>query len=244
MTQPTLPPHCPDESLHDWIDDRLDAAAREAVTRHCATCPACADRAAALRRVVAAARAAPPAIAPPDPAALERAILAAVAAQRRPAAHAAPRAPIATRRRRAIAWRLAAGIALVATTAAVTARLVRRDAPAVAATAGTPRDARPPAATPVRDAMRTPVDVAALRIETDHTLAALRAAAAAGDQVLAAETLRVLERSLATIDAAIAEADAALARDPGNAALAALLARTYERKRELVLRGAMLGSRS
>ncbi|MDF1505826.1 hypothetical protein, partial [Roseisolibacter sp. H3M3-2] len=88
------------------------------------------------------------------------------------------------------------------------------------------------------------VDRAGLRVETDHTLVALLAGAAAGDRLLAAETLRVLERALATVDAAIAEAEAALARDPGNAALSDLLARTYERKQALVRRGALLGSRS
>jgi hypothetical protein len=87
-------------------------------------------------------------------------------------------------------------------------------------------------------------EVAELREETDVTLSALRAAVAGGDRVLAAETLRVLERSLTTIDAAIVEAESALARDPGNSALAELIARTYERKRELVRRGAVLGSRS
>jgi len=231
MTPPMSSPHCSDEALNDWIDGRLDAAARAAVTRHCATCDSCAGRAAALRRVVAAARQAPSEIAPPDPAALERAIAAAIAAPRHAEVRALPRPS----RVRAIAWRLAAGIALVATTAAVTARLVRRDAPTVAVA---------PAPVPARDDARLAANVASLRIETDNTLAALRAAAGAGDRVLAAETLRVLERSLATVDTAIAEAHAALARDPGNAALSELLTRTYERKRELVRRGALLGSRS
>src|SRR5687768_4503252 len=103
MTPPTLPtPHCSDHALNDWIDGRLDAAAREDVTRHCAACAVCAGRAAALRRVVAAARRAPAELAPPDPDALERAIAAAISAPiaapiatpiatpRRPAVHALP----------------------------------------------------------------------------------------------------------------------------------------------------------
>ncbi|MGZ8378646.1 MAG: hypothetical protein ACXW61_11280 [Gemmatirosa sp.] len=256
MTHPTLSPHCSDEALNDWIDGRLDAAARESAARHCATCAACADRLAALRRVVAAAQSAPASIAPPDAAALERAITAAIAdrAHRAAPAAAATRSPTphAPARRSfgsmPTAWRIAAGIAVVATTAGltavVTARLVR-DAPTVPPTVpATVATAQPASRETPPDAARLAANVASLRIETDHTLDALRTAATAGDRVLAAETLRVLEQSLRTIDAAIAEADAALARDPNNAALAALLAGTYERKRELVRRGALLGSRS
>ena len=248
MTPPISSAHCSDDALGDWIDGRLDADAREAVARHCATCTACAGRAAALRRVVDAARRAPAVLLPPDPDALERAITAAIRARSaRPTLHVAshtesrvpPKRAMATVWRSA-ALRIAAVLALMAMTAAITARLVRRAPPPDVAVTHAPHAAREETPAPVRPA----ADVAALRVETDRTLAVLRAAAATGDRVLAAETLRALERSLATIDAAIAEADAALARDPGNAALAELLSRTYARKRELVRRGASLGSRS
>jgi hypothetical protein len=250
MTQPT--PHCADAALNDWLDDRLDAAGRDAVSRHCATCATCAGRLADLRRVLEAARAAPPAIEPPDPGALERAVAAAIAAGPRPlalpalpAAPAAPaRPPAWSRRRRPAGWRVAAAVGAAAAIAATAAAFAWRGADRAAPPVAVAPPAPPAPSVPVLPAADPAVDVGALRVETDQTLAALRAAAAAGDRVLAAETLRVLERSLATIDAAIAEADAALARDPNNAALAALLSRTYERKQELVRRGALLGSRS
>jgi hypothetical protein len=284
-TPPPPPPPCPDEgALHDWLDGRLDAAARDAVARHVDACATCAAESAALRRVRDVARAAPAAILPPDPDALERAIMEAVAARAATAATAGgtPRATPATaaaatpvttaappaeppgappawsRRPRARRWGTAALLGAVAATAVVTAsltaRLVGRGAPAptvAGAPAVTPAPRTAPPVAPSAASPVTPpvvpaahIDLDALRLETDHTLAALRAAAAAGDQVLAAETLRVLERALATVDTAIAEAEGALARDPGNAALAELLARTYERKQSLVRRGALLGSRS
>jgi hypothetical protein len=228
------------------------------VRRHCAACAECTAQADALRAVVAAARSAPDSILPPDVDAMERAIVARLAASA-PAAvdaparvlslHATAAAPPMARpaRRRPASRRtallIAAGLALMAASSLVTARLVRRDAAPALARAPEPR---PP--TPVQPAVARPAvsatEVAELREETDVTLSVLRAAVAGGDRVLAAETLRVLERSLATIDAAIAEAESALARDPGNGALAELIARTYERKRELVRRGAVLGSRS
>ena len=252
--------HCSDEELNDWIDGRLDASTRQRVARHCAACAYCVAQADALRAVVSAARSAPESILPPDVDALERAIVARLGARAQAPAeprarvlalHAEPMTPdvtpaatsIARPARRRTALLIAAGLALVAASSLVTARLVQREAAPTVARA--PQSPVPPPSLPaiVRPAV-SPTEVAALREETDLTLAALRAAAAAGDRVLAAETLRVLERSLTTIDAAIAEAEAALARDPGNAALAGLLARTYERKRELVRRGAVLGSRS
>lgn len=61
---------------------------------------------------------------------------------------------------------------------------------------------------------------------------------------LSPATVRVLEQSLAAIDAAIAEARAALAADPANSALAELLAVQYEHKLELLQRVARLSSTS
>lgn len=57
-------------------------------------------------------------------------------------------------------------------------------------------------------------------------------------------TVRVLERSLAVIDTAIAEARAALAADPGNEAIAAILAGQYEQKVFLLQRATKLSSSS
>ncbi len=250
MTSDQTTAHCSDEELNDWIDWRLDGSARERVARHCAGCADCSAQADALRALLAAARSAPESIQPPDVDAMERAIVARLAGApssvdvpaRVLALHPTPAAASTVRpARRRTAALIAAGLALMAASSLVTARLVRHDATPAIARAPESRVAPLPMPT-VRPAAST--EVTQLRMETDRTLSALRAAAAAGDRVLAAETLRVLERSLSTIDAAIEEAESALAHDPGNVALAELLSRTYERKRELVRRGAVLGSRS
>lgn len=59
-----------------------------------------------------------------------------------------------------------------------------------------------------------------------------------GKDVLDPETVRILEENLRTIDAAIAEAQAALAQDPGSRVLGRFLAENLRRKIELLRRAA------
>ena len=58
------------------------------------------------------------------------------------------------------------------------------------------------------------------------------------------ETIRTVDRSLAVIDSAIAEARAALIADPSNATLIDLLSATYQRKLDLLRRTSELSSRT
>jgi hypothetical protein len=58
----------------------------------------------------------------------------------------------------------------------------------------------------------------------------------AGRATLRPETMRVIEENLRTIDAAIAQADSALRRDPGSAYLNQYLAETMQRKLKLLRR--------
>jgi len=76
------------------------------------------------------------------------------------------------------------------------------------------------------------------------TLSELREALNAQRSTLAPTTVRIVERSLATIDTAIAEARAALASDPANQALVEILSAHYERKVELLQRATELSSSS
>ena len=61
---------------------------------------------------------------------------------------------------------------------------------------------------------------------------------------LAPSTVATVERSLRIADYAIAEARAALERDPSNAVLAALFASNYERKIDVLRRAAELAPRT
>jgi hypothetical protein len=58
------------------------------------------------------------------------------------------------------------------------------------------------------------------------------------------ETIRTVDRSLAVIDSAIAEARGALVADPGNATLIDLLSASYQRKLDLLRRTSELSSRT
>lgn len=80
--------------------------------------------------------------------------------------------------------------------------------------------------------------------EYDEAVAELRAVLAQGRSQLDSTTVTVLERSLASIDRAIAEAEQALAADPGNAYLSGHLAHTRLRKLDLLHRAATLAARS
>ncbi len=61
---------------------------------------------------------------------------------------------------------------------------------------------------------------------------------------LAPSTVATVERSLRVADSAIAEARAALARDPGNRTIAAIFASNYERKIDLLRRASELAPRT
>jgi hypothetical protein len=76
------------------------------------------------------------------------------------------------------------------------------------------------------------------------TLAELRRTLDTQRASLSPATVRVLERSLATIDTAIAEAREALASDPANEVLVKILSANYERKVELLQRATELSSSS
>ena len=85
-----------------------------------------------------------------------------------------------------------------------------------------------------------------LAIEQNYvgTVDELRRTLDAQRATLSPATVRVLERSLATIDTAIAEARQALAADPANQILIKILSANYERKVELLKRATELPSSS
>jgi hypothetical protein len=74
------------------------------------------------------------------------------------------------------------------------------------------------------------------------TIRELRATLDAQRPTLAPSTIRTVEHSLSVIDAAIAEARAALAADPANQALVDMLASRYERQVDLLQRATELSS--
>ena len=93
---------------------------------------------------------------------------------------------------------------------------------------------------PVAGASDTPVHVAAVDQSYQSSIAELRGTLEQQRGSLSPATIRVLERSLAVIDTAIAEARQALAADPANPALADILSAQYEHKVGLLQRATKL----
>lgn len=122
----------------------------------------------------------------------------------------------------------AAALLLIAGSSAVTAVLLRETAP--------------PAITVDSDGGSAAVTWQVAERGYLTSVLDLRAQLAAHAEKLAPTTIAAIERSLATIDVAIAEAREALLRDPANAALPELLASNYRQKIELLRRATQLAS--
>lgn len=215
------------EQLNDFADARLDNGARHAAMAHLAACDECEAALATLSATTRAARELPSWIEPP----------AEVWASVRESIERQKVAPIT---RSSPAWwatprRLAVAAAvLVLASSGVTALVMQR--------AGAPPDSdivRAPVA-----GMMLPVGWQAAERGYLASVGELHALLQEQRGTLAPATIASVERSLATIDMAIAEARAALLTDPANAALADLLASNYRQKVELLRRATQLDPRS
>jgi hypothetical protein len=139
------------------------------------------------------------------------------------AGHAPARLPW---RRLAIAASL-----LVAATAGVTYSIARHNAATEIASSDTSAVNAPLAGAPVQ-----PVSLQSAEQTFDHEIGAMRTIVDARRKELDPATVRVLEKNLKLIDAAIAESKAALAKDPASAFLLDRLTHAYDTKLQL-LRG-------
>ncbi len=203
--------------LDDHIDGTLSPDLAAAVAAHLEACAACRRADAETRAVLAAAAELPPAIEPardlwPDIAARLGATVIPLAT-----------ADSAARRRR---WAslAAAAVLLVAATAVLTARWVGHSVSPTAA----PASAAVPA--------RLDADAALASALGDYRRAAgaLRAALEQQRAGMSPAELRVVDDNLAVVDAAIGELTRAVAAQPGNRALTALLASIYQTQIELL----------
>lgn len=217
------------------VEERLDAYAegllptreRQEVERHLARCAACRDDLAFLRSLAQEIEDLPRSIEPPhdlwpDVAPRVRASRDAI-----PASGHLRRHPTASVRLRlpATAGALAAAIALVVISSAVTFMLVRQAGPPARLATGS-----------------TASSVPRVAVHYQAALEDLTAALNARRAELDPELVRVLEENLLLIEEAIREARAALALDPGNPLLTRMLETTYATKLDLLRRAARVGS--
>lgn len=216
--------HLDDQRLSDFVDESLDAATRRDADEHVASCDACFARVQRWRAMVAQAAALPDAMSPPaDEWSRVRARIESGTVR------VLSTAPWWTRR----GALLAAGLALVMVSSAVTAILVSgsgegsvpRSTATAASTALVPR-------------------LAALEHDYATVTRDLERALAERKHTLTPETMAVVERSLRTIDAAIAEARDALARDPSSETVARLFVAGHDQKVELLRYAMRLATQS
>ena len=213
--------HPPFEDLSSLVDDDYPADAAAAVERHVAACEVCRIEVARLRTLLDRIAALPRVVEPPASA------WGAVRGRLRAAAPASRRGHWARQ------WGLlaAAGLVLVAGSSALTVLALRARGPTVAPSA-------------VQSAPTPSLAVLAVERSYEDVLDELTATLHSQRASLAPATVETVERTLRIIDDAIAEARAALAADPRNAALVDILAATYEQKVQLLRRASELPART
>jgi hypothetical protein len=216
--------HPNEAQLNELVDGTLPPDDRERVERHVAECVPCTATVRRIEALVGRARSLPREVPPPPEA---------WATVREAIRGSDPIGARAPQRRK---WwpMLAAAAALVL--ASVVGTLWLTNGPAA-----------PPATRSTTTPSPTPASLAAFApVEARYVLAvsALRESLDERREQLDPATVETVERSLATIDAAIAEARVALANDPANATLTRLLASSYEQKVTLLRRASELPPRS
>ena len=200
--------------LSEYLDETLPPAERHALAAHLSGCVECTATLAELRRVVAQAQALedrPP-----------RADLWPAIAKRIGAGQVVSLEPRRRRLSFTVPQLLAAGIALAVFSAGGAWLALHGRRPAGPVFVG--------------GTAAPPVWLSAMKPNYDRTVTELEGALDEGRRSgrLDSATVRVLERSLATIDTAIAQASRALAQDPGNLYLNHHLAETMRRKLDLL----------
>ena len=201
--------------LDAYLDRTLEGERRREMDDHLESCAACRAAVAEMRLVLAGAAALPKSIQPP------RSLWPDISNRLAHRGSARPARWMAWRRWAPLA---AAAVLLVTVTAVVTFRLSRPEEPGTApATSAHPQ-------------------IEGFAADREYVLAAedLERVLAEGRDNLSPATVVVLERNLALIDAAIAEARAALEADPANADLRALLWGAHRQKLDLLDRATRL----
>lgn len=251
------------DCLNDVADRRLTGDAATDAHVHLAGCAGCREAVESIRALGGRGRGLPAAIDPPE--ALWRDVAASIAAGgERRSSHAAPAtravagtattspassrgeaprgvAPHGSRSARALPsarWLAAAAVLLMAVSSGVTALFMRRGAESPSPSVAAGDRVAVPSVAPDGIAAALPAAFAATEAAYLDDVAELQATFVAQRATLAPATIAVVERSLAAIDAAIAEARTALLADPANQALAEMLSTTYRHKVELLRRAA------
>lgn len=200
------------ETLSAYGERELAGARFTRVDEHVAQCASCRNDLARVRRLVEAAGGLPRGVEPPDE--VWQGIRGRLERERRP-------------RRRWLVVGSLASLAVAAGLMFVVASTTLRPGRSEKVFAGA-------------SAAATPTTLVAVDRSYQGSITELRLTLEQQRRTLSPATIRVLERSLAVIDTAIAEARIALAADPANAALADILSAQYQHKVGLLQRATKL----
>ncbi|MBX9927602.1 MAG: zf-HC2 domain-containing protein [Gemmatimonadaceae bacterium] len=222
------------DALPDLLDDGLDMPTRAAAEAHAATCAECGPLLAELRAIRDDAAVLVPLTPERD---LWDGIAARIEAPVIPlgVTPVAAVAPMATRALRLSPRRLAAAAALLVAVSSSATWLVANRVERATITA---------APTVAAGSLAQPIAFAAGEAAYDTEITALRSILAERRTQLDSTTIAALEKNLAVIDQAIAEAKAALAADPSSAFLTQMLDRSLDAKLTLLRDAALLPSRT
>jgi anti-sigma factor ChrR (cupin superfamily) len=244
MTDPSE--HVAFETLNDYVDGRLDAETIALVDSHLVQCSECASELASLEDLLASTALLTRSVLPEDDLWTD---LKATIDSRKDAVLPAPLQPLPVQAKapgRSSSrwanrfWLAAAAVVLIVASSATTALVLRRGATRVAER--TQFDSSPL----VREIGPSPMLPGSFRVAEGQYVSAieeLRVAVDAQRSQLNPETVRTVDRSLAVVDSAIAEAREALLADPNNRTLVDLLSTSYQRKLDLLRRASELTSR-
>ncbi len=202
--------------LSEYLDGELDSTERAALDAHLATCGVCFATLGELKRVVARAQALEDS--QPDKDLWPR-----IRARLTPE-HGSARVEVARRFTFSVPQLLAASVALVLMSGGAVGIAMHQ------------RPSNTPAPVAARLHERGRATAASWTGTTDAAIADLQASLTQNESRLDTTTVRIVRQNLAIIDRAIAEARAALQKDPGNAYLNLHLADTMRRKVELLRR--------
>ena len=142
---------------------------------------------------------------------------------------------------RTAALLVVAAVLLIALSSGITAIVLRQEKGRLAV-----GDSIPSSVDPATAGTRAVLPAGFRHTETEfnRTIGELQLAVDTQRDQLSPETIRTVDRSLAVVDSAIAEARAALLADPNNQMLIDLLSANYQRKLDLLRRTSELGSRT
>jgi len=233
--------------LSDLVDGYLSRQDAAVISEHLSACGSCAETYKSIAGLLSSVNSLPRSVLPPDDLWVD---LRKSLDERKefvlPTSSSAASSSVRSTGVRGVSGRMVAlldvaAVVLIALSSGITALVLRNRTGSLLV-----RGDRPTAVKPGSVAS-SPVLPAAFRQtenELNRTIEELQLAVDTQRDQLSPETIRTVDRSLAVVDSAIAEARAALTADPNNQMLVDLLSASYQRKLDLLRRTSELGSRT